>query len=259
MPSKKKTNNQVPPSNAKLGWHFLPSDMCLKYGDGRKAKVGETLSTDLSEQIAVCHGGMHASAKVAHSASFKAGPVLTRVKVWGEISDDGNKFAGRHRHVLWAKALTIADIKKCLTEAGYGYSGSGNTTLSDWVCSLGYAADQASYSTKIGNWLEKWAVDNGLNGGTTQTVKFVYEKRELTEKDLKQFLSTRMVRTDAEIRKDMEQTWECDGGPSGVDDTLEDFLMNSSDNYGRTDIHIVEGYGPNGENGYVLKLKKRRS
>lgn len=255
MPKKKTTTTLQPPSDAKLGWHFLPSDMKLKYGDGRKAEVGKTLSCDPSDYIQVCRTGMHACGKAADAAQYCVGPVLTRVKVWGDVSSDSTKFAGRHRHVLWAKALTIDDIKKCCKDTGFDTKGYGYRSLPDWVGALGSAS--AKNPSAVDKWLANWAVANGLNDGATQAQKvvhLVYEKQPLTEKAVKQFLSERMVRTTTEIRKDMEKIWECDGGPNGDVDTLEDFL----DALWGLDICKVESFGKDDEDGYVLKQKRKR-
>lgn len=59
--------------DSKLGWHFLPADMKLKYGDGRKAEVGKALSIPKDTKPWVCNEGMHASEKIHNAAQFKVG------------------------------------------------------------------------------------------------------------------------------------------------------------------------------------------
>lgn len=101
-----------------LGWHFLPADMRLTNGDGRLAEVGKTL-TAYGGSPCACISGMHASAAPSSAARFKRGPVITRVRVWGALDVEPDKFAGQHRRVLWARRVTRADLSELIRSMGF--------------------------------------------------------------------------------------------------------------------------------------------
>lgn len=233
----------------KFGWHFLPTDMKLEYGDGRKAKVGETLSITSKEAPECCVIGMHASETPSQAAKHKKGPVICRVAVSGDLDVDSDKFCGRHRTVIWAKQITMKEAK-----AFYKDANSGTEPASYWNIEevLRYAG-----GPKFDASIEKWAKQNGWKNDDfvgVRVEKVVYEKQDLDEKTVKKFLSDRMVRTYAEIEKDLQAAYKVDGDSNGDNDLnwILDELISSGD------VCRVDLYAQNGDDGYVLKLKRKR-
>lgn len=227
---------------AKLGWHFLPSNMKLGYGDDRVVKVGQSLSMKGGGNPNTCNPGMHASVKASDAARFKKGPVLCRVEVSGDIADDGDKFCGRHRKVLWARALTAQDIKDMLKSMGYSHSSS---TLGELVDTMGYAVSGYGNAAKIDTWLTNWAKKNGCTDGAYQTTA-VFVKPSITEKHVLSLITRRMVRTSKEIRNDLSGTFDMDG----FDTILDDLCCDGK-------VIQVDGYTEAGLSGYVLAATKR--
>ncbi len=93
----------------RLGWHFLPISRELGYSDGRKAKLGKTMSSDDWRAPHVCNTGMHASGKPIDAFNFLKGPIMCRVLVSRDLDgingQDQKKFCGRDRTVLWCSNL----------------------------------------------------------------------------------------------------------------------------------------------------------
>ncbi|MBV9125673.1 MAG: hypothetical protein JO112_20175 [Planctomycetes bacterium] len=152
-----------PRGEVKLGYHFLPANMKLGYSDGRKAEVGKTLSMQsTSASPRLCSDGMHASPSPAEAARHGKGPTLTQVEVWGDLTgDDGNKFAGRHRKVLWAKTLSLADLQKIGKKAaGRNSKFATAKTVTDAVSYMSsfYSADEKA---RLNATLLKFAKANG--------------------------------------------------------------------------------------------------
>ena len=84
-------------------WWFAARDsdgkVRLPHGDGREVVVGETLSVD--GEIVACQNGLHASVRAIDALQYAPGAVVCRVEVWGDLSKESDKIAGRHRKVLW--------------------------------------------------------------------------------------------------------------------------------------------------------------
>lgn len=203
-----------------LGWHFLPKDMKLGYGDDRKAKVGETLTVNTFPDT--CHSGLHASHRPAHAAHFKKGPIMCRVQVWGDIDDDGEKFAGKNRHVLWAKELTTKDLRELYKHLGISVPSSYDQ--SGLVHRMG-ELNSYSYADRANKWLEDWANKHGAKG---KVVEMTFTPKKVTEADVKKFLSPSFLRTIKEIAADMGEAYDCDGSGNqkGSLSDLEDALDN---------------------------------
>ncbi len=231
----------------RLGWHFLPKSLKLEYGDGRTVEVGKTLSISPSETPMTCSQGMHASEKIRQAATFNRGPVVCRVEVKGDIDTDRDKFCGRSRTVLWMKELTTKDIQDCLVSIGFKTRTNVTKTMDSLQHQLADACGNTSYQDKADAWLMKWAEKNGC----LTPVALTYVKKEITENELKKFLTPRVVRTAKEIRADMVNLYECDGD----DEPLEEMLENYA---GYGDICMIDNYTENGDAGFVLKLKRKR-
>ncbi len=227
---------------AKLGWHFLPTSMKLGYGDDRTAKIGESLSMKGGGTPSTCSPGMHASEKASDAARFKKGPVLCRVEVSGDIANDGDKFCGRHRKVLWAKQLTVQDIKDLLKSIGYSHSSS---THSELVDTMGYAVSGYGNAAKIDSWLTAWAKKNGCTDGAYKSTA-VFVKPAVTDKHVLSLITRRMVRTAKEIKNDLSSTFDM----TDFDTILDDLCCDGK-------VLQIEYFTEANLSGYVLAPTKR--
>ena len=232
----------------KLGWHFLPADRLLEYSDGRKAEVGKTLSMTNGSLSgpSVCHRGMHASPKITQAASYQKGPTLCRVEVWGDVDDGGNKFAGRHRKVLWMKTLTVQDFAALFAAIGYKPDqASYIKTIDGCVAELANNTDESG----VEEWLENWAAQNGCPGAKTHEIQFVYRKPKIEAEHLKALLNDRMVMTTKELTAIVKDGFDV----SNIDDAFYDLAC-------ETGVCSVDGYDDNSDDGYVLvrKAPKRK-
>ena len=66
-----------------LGWHFTDESETLRYGDGRKIKVGITHTVDCKPFL--CKQGLHASKSVLEALQYAPGNILYRVSLSGKI------------------------------------------------------------------------------------------------------------------------------------------------------------------------------
>lgn len=82
-----------------IGWHFLPSDGRLRYGDGRAPADGEEVTAN--GDLILCERGMHASADILDCLEHTTGPILCRVTLNGERIDGNDKSVARSRTILW--------------------------------------------------------------------------------------------------------------------------------------------------------------
>ena len=94
-----------------LGWWFCAPDtdgkVRLPHGDGREVVAGETLS--VKGTIKACKSGLHASVRALDALPYALGATVCRVQVWGDLSEEADKLAGRYRRTLW-----MADATKAL-------------------------------------------------------------------------------------------------------------------------------------------------
>jgi hypothetical protein len=246
MATKKKTANR----NSRFGWHFLPEDLKLDYGDGRKVEVGKKLSIGANISPSACVSGMHASDKISQAASFNKGPVLCRVLVEGDIDTDNNKFCGRSRTVLWMKRITADDYRKFSRETSIDIatrSSLDKTSADDLRLNLsGKCGNFSTSKSLVDNWFEKWARANGwVDTMSVQT----YSKPEFTVKVLKTLLLPRVIRSEKEILKDVGSFYDYDDHNNDIfgDEAFYD-----------SDIRVVENYFRDGSHGYCLADKKKR-
>ena len=91
-------------SNVVLAWHFLPALGQLSNGDKRPVVVGETLKH--SGKVCICESGLHASVDILDALSYRVGPVLCRVEVWGDLQKLPDKVCGRFRRCLSMRDVT---------------------------------------------------------------------------------------------------------------------------------------------------------
>jgi hypothetical protein len=237
MATKKQTDPARP--DLRLGWHFLPEDGKLSYSDGRKVAVGKTLSIPDYETPECCYRGMHASEIVTDALSYNRGPVMCRVEVWGDLVEQTDKVAGRHRKVIWMHKFTKAEIKAFCKAMGHKPEyGADHTDMAE---AAGYDDAQA--------WLENFAVLHGCPGVKPSKkmkidVNLEFEKPELTSTILKGLLNNRLVQKESELRELVEDVYD--------EDSLDDAFENLIDEDG---VCTVDDYGDGYEQGYVLARK----
>lgn len=229
----------------KLGWHFLPSNLTLTNGDGRKVRVGAALKMQGSYTPQTCHHGMHASVLPCQAASFERGPVLSRVQVWGDIDEDSDKFAGRYRRVLWMKEIDDGGLRwiaKSMGESTALPSNVGN--VSYWLKFLAGVNDD-EFDKAVELWARK-------NGAVDKVGAIPFEKPRLEEKDLLKVLAPRLVRTKKEVLRDLGSVFDMAPDDDGCyDDRFEELV----DECHR--IRAVEDIDGKGTNGYVLQSRSR--
>jgi len=91
-----------------LGWHFIRPDMKTAMM-GLPVVVGEVLSVE--GEILPCHNGLHASMVLEDAMGYAEFAMLCRVRSWGDVEWDSDKYASRHRRCLWA-----LDVEKFFVE-----------------------------------------------------------------------------------------------------------------------------------------------
>jgi len=88
------------------GWHFLKEDRRLQYPPYTLVEPGQTLY--VKPPIKLCTRGLHASKRAIDALSYAPGPVVCRVRLSGEIIEDGDKAVATERTCLWmADATTV--------------------------------------------------------------------------------------------------------------------------------------------------------
>ncbi len=243
MANKKNSSKKSPSTNREkrvLAWHFLPANMQLGYADNRNVKVGKTLSCIGTPHL--CNNGLHASTEAQHAASFKKGPVLTRVQVWGEVKIAGDKIVGKNRKCIWAKKLTGDDIRSILKDAGKSvYCKSVYSTLNELVDTLGVY----SSSKEVGKSIEKWARKNGcVDPGKTKAQ--AYTKPKLEVKHILPLLSPRVIQTTKELLKLLEPIYD-------ITDSVNVFYDLDS----QRNTRLVDCITHSGDDGWVCLPRKR--
>jgi hypothetical protein len=94
-----------------LAWHFISSDRKLRY-DSQELTVEPGYIYGVPDgPLIMCERGVHASRKPLDALGYAPGPVVCRVRCWGEIREDGDKLVCRNRQVLW-----LADAERALHE-----------------------------------------------------------------------------------------------------------------------------------------------
>lgn len=233
--------NMASKETKKLGWHFLPASKKLTYGDGRKVRVGSTVTMKGNLKPVCCNHGMHASEKVSQAANFGRGPVLTRVEVWGGINSQGDKFCGRHRRVLWMKEITMRAARSIMKSM----DSNSSLVYTDVVGLLKELATSDSVAFNLA--VERWAKRNGLG---TPTPAAAPTRPPLQEKDLLKLLAPRIVRTKKEILRDMGGFYDL-ASPVDYVDAFDQLVSSCSR------IRIVVNIDGRGSLGYVLLSKSR--
>jgi len=95
-------------------WYFSGADKKLRYGDGRKIKIGVTHKFEGNPVLCEC--GLHGSIKPLYALQYAPGPVVWRVELSGEMNVGANKIAAAERKYLWgydATNILRAFVRKC--------------------------------------------------------------------------------------------------------------------------------------------------
>jgi hypothetical protein len=81
-------------------FQFYANDLSLRYAHGKIENVciGQKLHSD---EIILCQQGLHASLSIRDAQTYAPdNPVLTKVKLWGEIIFDRDKLVATDREVI---------------------------------------------------------------------------------------------------------------------------------------------------------------
>jgi len=92
-----------------LAWHFLPEDRRLRWGT--QALVEPDTIYYWDGPLAMCESGLHASVRALDALRYAPGPIVCRVRMWGEMIKEADKICAREREVLW-----MADASRILHE-----------------------------------------------------------------------------------------------------------------------------------------------
>lgn len=103
---KPRVSRTKPKPAAIWAWHFIGAHGYTSHSGSVKVREGQTLT--VKGEIAPCSRGLHASETPREAFSYHQGPILCRVRVWGDIKREGDKLAARFRHVV--KMLDVSDI-----------------------------------------------------------------------------------------------------------------------------------------------------
>ena len=99
------------------GWHFAAANGRLGFGDGRLIEEGGTLSVTFPLRVkglvwrapAVRAAGLHWCPDVMQALRYARGPVICRVRGWGQVHGWGGLVCGTHRKVLWMLPKAAGD------------------------------------------------------------------------------------------------------------------------------------------------------
>jgi hypothetical protein len=99
----------VKPESKVLAWHFIGASRKLQYdADSLVVEPGYIYSIAKDETPVPCECGMHGSRRAIDALQFAPGPVVCRVRIWGDVREEKDKLVGRHREVLWMADATEA-------------------------------------------------------------------------------------------------------------------------------------------------------
>jgi hypothetical protein len=90
-----------------MAWHFVRENRRLGYRASNLEVAPGFVYSEPKGELAMCSHGMHASRRVYDALSDAPGPILCRVRCWGDIAEDTDKLVCRHREVL-----TMRDVSR---------------------------------------------------------------------------------------------------------------------------------------------------
>jgi hypothetical protein len=80
------------------GWHFLPNDRRMQFGQRLLVEVGKTYKA--VGLLKLCENGMHASKRIIDALKYAPGAICCKVELSGIIIEDTDKAVARARHVF---------------------------------------------------------------------------------------------------------------------------------------------------------------
>lgn len=98
--------------NVIWGWHFVGADLRLTH-DAKDVTVAPGyIYTYEGESLRHCNQegkarGLFACREAFDALYYANGPVICRVRSWGDVIEDGNKLVSRHREVLAMKNVSM--------------------------------------------------------------------------------------------------------------------------------------------------------
>lgn len=137
-----------------MGWHFLRADKRLRYGDGRRARVGVKQQyrdgkIRKRRRIELCERGMHGSVRLIDALDHASGPILTWCEFGGEIIHGHDKFVAEWRRVVWMgdvldvlKAWVLAEIRRLPADTRFDIVDELNNGH------VFFCADRAAYAAR---------------------------------------------------------------------------------------------------------------
>ncbi len=100
---------QLRKSRALLAWHFLPENGLT--ANGENVKVVPGLIQRMPPPVTLCERGYHWSVRALDALQYAPGPIVQRVRVWGNVARDTDKGVSSVRECLW-----VADAERTLHE-----------------------------------------------------------------------------------------------------------------------------------------------
>ena len=88
-------------------WHFGPDSRILAHQPDETMVItpGFIYSEDAPD-ILICNTGLHGSRRVYDALGYASGCWLSRVQMWGDIAEQSDKLASRHREVIACRDVT---------------------------------------------------------------------------------------------------------------------------------------------------------
>ena len=93
-----------------LGWHFLPDDRRLRFGERKLVVPGETVRVEGTLEL--CEWGLHASKRAIDALQYAPGSIVSYVRLGGgDVVEGDDKACAHERTPLW-----MADATRTLHE-----------------------------------------------------------------------------------------------------------------------------------------------
>ena len=88
-------------------WHFAPDSRVLAHQSDQSLTVaaGFVYSEPMGD-IVICERGMHGSRRVYDALNNARGAFLSRVEMWGDVTEQDDKLVSRHREVIACADVT---------------------------------------------------------------------------------------------------------------------------------------------------------
>ena len=78
-------------------WHFLPADRRTRYSG---ELVTKSSVLHVPGEIEICERGLHASRRAIDALQYAPGPIVCRVRVWGDVQEQSDKIVGSYRECI---------------------------------------------------------------------------------------------------------------------------------------------------------------